>query len=87
MTDDFTIQSATCDCPERFCHHVGALALHTGFKIPIFSCVEQETDETTTTNLENPLGIEFIGLKVQETGSTNDDFDVHANKKVPRQST
>lgn len=97
MTNDFAIQSASCECPERFCHHVGALALHTGFTTPIFSCVQQEATETTTadkaTNLVNQMGqeqkkteIEFIGLKAGETGNTTDEVHVRSDKKVSRRT-
>lgn len=42
VTEDFEIESAFCSCPEDICHHIGALALHSGFKTPLFSYLPQK---------------------------------------------
>lgn len=42
VSEDFEIESAFCSCPEKICHHIGALALHSGFKTPLFSYLPQK---------------------------------------------
>ncbi len=79
MTDDFSIQSASCDCLQKSCYHIGAIAFHSGFKTPIFSQLPLEeykasnttvddgnTHDPVVTILHNKNEIEFIDLKVQQ---------------------
>lgn len=67
MTDDFAIQSTCCECLEQTCHHVGALALHSGFTTPMFSSIPNETETTNAVNLVEEVysknEIEFVELK------------------------
>lgn len=65
------IQSASCECLDTFCYHIGALALHTGFKTPIFTCIQDETE--TTESAFNTKEIEFVGLKVEKPANTIDE--------------
>lgn len=80
MADDFTIRSTFCECRERVCCHVGALALHSGFNTPIFSYLP-ETETTTFAHgdtVKNPADemcnrneIEFV--KVEQIENDQDE--------------
>lgn len=67
MTDDFAIQSTCCECLKQICHHVGALALNSGFTAPIFSRIPNETETANAVNsvgeVHNKNEIEFVDLK------------------------
>lgn len=71
VAEDFSIQYASCKCLEKTCYHVGALALHSGFKTPMFSCSSLESTDDTFKNdvVVNEVGdrkeIEFVDLEQQ----------------------
>lgn len=46
---------ATCECNEQICYHIGALALHSGYKTPIFSYTNYATETTSSTTLDLPI--------------------------------
>ncbi|XP_037042003.1 uncharacterized protein LOC119078539 [Bradysia coprophila] len=88
VTDDYEIESVSCSCPDEICHHIGALALHSGFKTPLFSYLPQKrtVDGTRCTNTvadeSDEKGIEFVRIKSREDFMVESDAtDIDRNPK------
>ncbi|KAG4066061.1 hypothetical protein HA402_001308 [Bradysia odoriphaga] len=88
VTEDYEIESASCSCPKEICHHIGALALHSGFKTPLFSYLPQKrtVDDTrctkTVANESDENDIEFVRVKSREDFMVESDAtDVDRNPK------
>lgn len=64
----------------EICHHIGALALHSGFKTPLFSYLphKRTVDSDGSTDSNGDAGrreMEFVGIKMEKC----DDYDADTN--------
>lgn len=65
MTDTFEIGAAVCNCPEQeICYHIGALALHSGYKTPIFSY--HDTNDENDLSECTPKPLQEVYVKCEE---------------------
>lgn len=60
MTEKLGIKVACCECSEEtICYHVGALALHSGYRTPIFS-YQNTTDDDSTYDADSDTALQPI---------------------------